>query len=63
MTALKLAGDQDIEFQAGLVFLMRWFEDKAPLHSFATNFEQKSDKIFSGLFYHHRVTELYSYSM
>jgi hypothetical protein len=58
MTALKLASDQDIEFQAGLVFLMRWFEDEAPLHSFATNFERKSDEIFSGLFYHHRVTEL-----
>jgi len=44
------------DFKAGhLPGLWVWIEDEAPLHSFPTNFEPKSNKIFCGLFCYHGI--------
>jgi hypothetical protein len=49
--------DRSFDWLVGLVFLMGWIEDEAPLHSFPTNFELKSDRMFSGMFCYHCFIE------
>jgi hypothetical protein len=47
---------KSLEWLMDLVFLLRWLESDDPLHSFETNSEPKSDKIFNGTFCYHRIT-------